>query len=89
MIQYPKTYLGDSVYAEVNDVGQIVLTTNNGLGDTNTIYLEQEVYVALIEYHTRWWSNLIAQGQLTDLDRLEKENDELRAQIAKLSEGET
>jgi hypothetical protein len=42
-----KTYLGDSVYAEYNSFGQIVLTTENGAEPSNTIYLEPEVYTAL------------------------------------------
>lgn len=45
-----KEYLGDSVYAEVNEFGQLVLTTENGHGPSNTIYLEPEVYDALIRY---------------------------------------
>ncbi len=40
-------YLGDSVYAEFDDdTGMIVLTTNNGTGPSNTIYLEPEVVEA-------------------------------------------
>lgn len=45
-----KEYLGDSVYVEINEFNQIVLTTNNGFEDSNTIVLEKEVYAALIEY---------------------------------------
>lgn len=41
-----KTYLGDSVYAEFDGSGYM-LTTENGLGPTNTIYLEPEVVHAL------------------------------------------
>ena len=44
-----KTYLGDSVYAERVD-GMIKLTTDNGMGASNTIYLEPEVYQALREW---------------------------------------
>ncbi len=48
-----KQYLGDSVYAEWNRYGQIVLTTENGDGPpSNTIVLEPEVYAALVEYVT-------------------------------------
>jgi hypothetical protein len=45
-----KVYLGDAVYAAVNDAGQIVLTTENGYSATNTIYLEPEVYEALVRF---------------------------------------
>lgn len=44
-----KIYLGDSVYAEFDAVfaGDIVLTTENGEGPSNTIYLEPSVFAAL------------------------------------------
>jgi formylmethanofuran dehydrogenase subunit D len=46
-----KEYIGDSVYVEVNDFGQIILTTEQGDGKaSNTIYLEPEVFRALVEY---------------------------------------
>ncbi len=44
-----KTYLGDSVYAEIEN-GMIKLTTENGFGPINTIFLELEVYEALERY---------------------------------------
>ena len=46
-----KQYLGDSVYAEYDENGQIILTTENGLGVTNKIYLEPEVLQALVRYN--------------------------------------
>lgn len=50
-----KTYLGDGVYADVDHQvdgqGQmVVLTTENGIRATNTIYLEPEVVGALIGF---------------------------------------
>lgn len=45
-----KTYLGDAVYAEIDSAGYLVLTTENGIETTNTIYLEPEVYAALKMY---------------------------------------
>jgi hypothetical protein len=44
-----KGYLGDSVYAEHDGLGTIILTTENGLPDdpSNTIYLSYEVWQAL------------------------------------------
>jgi hypothetical protein len=52
-----KVYLGDSVYANVNRIGQLVLTTENGEpGDpSNTIILEPDVYDALELYAARVW----------------------------------
>jgi hypothetical protein len=41
-----KTYLGDSVYAESNG-DEIILTTNDGFGAYNTIYLDSEVIEGL------------------------------------------
>ena len=44
-----KVYLGDSVYVDVKH-GGLELTTENGYGPSNTIFLEPEVYAALLEY---------------------------------------
>lgn len=44
-----KTYLGDSVYADI-EWGMVKLTTENGFGPSNTIYLEPEVYEALARF---------------------------------------
>ncbi len=43
-----RTYLGDSVYAELQDDGMIKLTTNNGYDDDprNIIYMERAVLEA-------------------------------------------
>ena len=49
MSEGKKVYLGDSVYVEV-DRGMLKLTTENGFGPSNTIYLEPEVLAALLEY---------------------------------------
>jgi hypothetical protein len=45
-----KEYLGDSVYVALHLDGSLELTTENGLGATNTIILELEVYNALLRY---------------------------------------
>lgn len=47
-----KFYLGDSVYAEIEH-GMVKLTTDNGFGPSNTIYLELDVYNALVAYVER------------------------------------
>lgn len=44
-----KQYLGDSVYADFDGYG-ITLTTENGYGPSNTIYLEPQVLAALDDY---------------------------------------
>lgn len=46
----PKEYVGDSVYAEIDQWGALILTTENGAAATNTIVLEGEVLVALVNY---------------------------------------
>lgn len=46
-----KRYLGDSVYAAVEN-GMIKLTTENGDGPSNTIYLEPEVMIQLHRFAT-------------------------------------
>ena len=47
-----KEYLGDSVYAEFDGYG-ITLTTDNGLGPSNTIFLDPEVLTALNQFASR------------------------------------
>lgn len=42
-----KSYLGDSVYAEFTR-GMLRLTTDNGMGPCNRIFLEDEVVEALL-----------------------------------------
>lgn len=48
----PKEYLGDSVYVD-HDGYHLVLTTENGLGPNNTIYMDGNVYEALVCYAER------------------------------------
>lgn len=47
-----RTYLGDSVYVDIEN-GMLKLTTENGYGPSNTIYLEPEVADALVKYIER------------------------------------
>lgn len=44
-----RRYLGDGVYVEF-DGYHIVLTTSNGIVETNTIKLEPEIFEALVNY---------------------------------------
>lgn len=49
-----KEYLGDSVYAESDNSGGIVLTTeNDSSGPSNTIYMEPQVFKALMLFQVR------------------------------------
>jgi hypothetical protein len=52
MSERNKVYLGDSVYAEIESYGRLILTTWNGYPDDprNVIYLEPEVIEALQLY---------------------------------------
>jgi hypothetical protein len=43
-------YLGDAVYAEVNQYDQLKLTVEYGHGPEETIYLESYVIQAMLEY---------------------------------------
>jgi hypothetical protein len=42
-MEYLKSYLGDGVYVSFNEYQQIVLTTEDGVGASNIIYMELEV----------------------------------------------
>ena len=44
-----KRYIGDGVYADVEN-GQLILTTENGISVTNLIFIEPEVWSALLEF---------------------------------------
>lgn len=61
-----KVYLGDSVYAEFNTVmaGDVVLTTENGYGPSNTIYLEPGVLWALDKLRERAARAVLAETEV-------------------------
>jgi hypothetical protein len=44
-----KAYLGDGAYVDYDGFA-IILTTENGLQETNRIVLEPEIYIALTQY---------------------------------------
>lgn len=44
-----KEYIGDEVVAEI-DVQGLILTTSNGIEETNRIVLEPEVWSALLAF---------------------------------------
>lgn len=47
-----KSYLGDSVYIESDGFG-FTLTTENGFGPSNTIYMEDQVVSAFMDFIER------------------------------------
>lgn len=49
---HSKTYLGDAVYADFDGI-HIILTTEDGISTTNTIFLEPAVLEALNRYADR------------------------------------
>jgi hypothetical protein len=60
-----KRYLGDGVYIRKDVVrGAYVLTTEDGIAATNTIYLEPEVIVRLFKY---WAENMPAPDEIIQL----------------------
>jgi protein-disulfide isomerase len=44
-----KCYLGDGVYAELQQ-DRLKLTAENGIRATDTIYLDSQVYTALLDF---------------------------------------
>lgn len=53
MANHKKEYVGDGVYIE-GEGGYIILTTENGIAITNTIYLEPPVLRDLLAILKRW-----------------------------------
>jgi hypothetical protein len=47
-----KEYLGDSVYVEFTQ-DQVILTTDNGHGPSNTIALDEDTFTALVSFVER------------------------------------
>jgi hypothetical protein len=47
-----KQYIGDSVYAEFNG-WEVILTTDNGYGPSNTIVLDPKTWSLLMEFVAR------------------------------------
>lgn len=48
-----KDYLGDSVYADISEYGELVLTTENGVEASNKIIMEPEVLNNMFRYLQR------------------------------------
>jgi hypothetical protein len=47
-----KAYIGDGVYADIKD-GFLILTTENGICTTNTIWMDEAVLQHLMKYLER------------------------------------
>ena len=48
-----KTYLGDGAYAELDQYGDLILTTEDGISITNRIVLGGAEYQALVDFVNR------------------------------------
>lgn len=55
-----KSYLGDSVYIDINEYGQIELTTEDGISISNNIILELEV----LDLLNKWVDKMVKEGKL-------------------------
>lgn len=53
MASNKKRYLGDGVYADLDEFGSIVMTTEEGIRTTNRIVLDGEVLSMLIAWMQR------------------------------------
>jgi hypothetical protein len=49
-----KIYIGDAVYVERKEFGDIALTTENGVTATNTVIIAPEVLQNLLAVLKRW-----------------------------------
>jgi hypothetical protein len=55
-----KKYLGDGAYCEDNGY-HMVLTTENGVSVTNTVFIEPEVWLALVRFvSSRWGTGFLS-----------------------------
>lgn len=69
-----KKYLGDGAYVEF-DGYHIVLTTSNGITNTNTIALEPGVYAALVKYGKMLEEMLKVEKELAKLKEIKADKD--------------
>ena len=65
----PKVYLGDSVYVDYDTFGY-TLTTENGYGPSNTIYLDSEVLNKFLTYVSGTKDSSIRKGSLPEWMRI-------------------
>lgn len=81
-------YIGDGAYAEMNAHGTLVLATSNGRETTNTIFLEREVWAALLSYMggARFDAPLTKAGRNVMVASLAERAGELRAAATKARE---
>jgi len=48
-----KEYLGDGCFVETDSYGNVILTTSDGIEDTNTIFLEPYMFNQLVRFVKR------------------------------------
>ncbi|HET9253882.1 MAG TPA: hypothetical protein VFO16_01610 [Pseudonocardiaceae bacterium] len=58
-VSQTKRYIGDGVYAEVTVSHDVIrLTTSDGISDTNEIFLDPDIFVALVQFVREAWPTL-------------------------------
>lgn len=45
-----KEYLGDGVYIQIDTIGRIILTVEDGISISDTIYIDQTIMKGIINY---------------------------------------
>ena len=58
-----RAYYGDSIYVEISDQGDVILTTENGFGPTNTIIFEYGTFGQLAPFVARLFRKLDARNE--------------------------
>ena len=49
-----KTYIGDGIYMSISSVGEVLLTTENGVETTNSIILESDIMDSVISFYNQY-----------------------------------
>jgi hypothetical protein len=62
-----KVYLGDGAYADFDDHG-IVLTAENGIRATDTVYLEPQVLLNLVQYAAKYFTPKMREAMAQRID---------------------
>ena len=59
-----KEYLGDGLYAELQDSGNIIVTSEDGIQVLNEVYFEPVILAQLIRFAKNAWGEEVLKGNL-------------------------